>query len=168
MVVTAGAGNGQSEKGLRENIDLIVDDLHLVIQGVHRNVAVLHHAQVCRPNPRFVQAFGTVDARVFQEIPGDVFTNKLVVGNVTVKSPDQIIPVAPGHGQFRIALTSVRFAVANQIHPVPRPTFAKTSRGQQSVHPLLVGIGRGIAQEVFQLVHRRRQPGQREGDATQQ
>jgi hypothetical protein len=65
VVVTSGAGNGQPQKGLRENIDLIVDDLHLVIQGVHRNVAVLHHAQVRRPNPRFVQAFGTVEARVF-------------------------------------------------------------------------------------------------------
>ena len=168
VVVTAGARNGQAEKGFREHIDLVVDHLHLIVQGIHRDVPELHHAQVRRPNPRFVQAFGAVDSRVFQKISGDVLTDQLVVRNVRVEGAYKVIPVAPSHGQFRVSLTSMRFAVANQIHPVPRPTLAKTGRGQQSVHPLLVGVGRVIAQKVFDLFHRRRQPGQREGDATQQ
>ena len=168
VVVTAGARNGQAEKGFREHIDLVVDHLHLIVQGIHRDVPELHHAQVRRPNPGFIQAFGAIDSRVFQEIPGDVFADQLVIGNVRVEGAYEIIPVAPGHGQFRITLTPMRFAVADQVHPVPRPTLAKTGRGQQSVHPLLVGVGRAIAQKVFDLFHRRRQPGQCERHAAQQ
>ena len=168
VIVTPGAGNGEPKKGLREDIDLVVDDLHLIIQCVHRNIAELDHAQMRQSEHGFVQAFGAVETRIRQQIPGDVFADELVVGHVAVEGADEVIPVTPGHRQFRVALAAVRFAVANQIHPVPRPTLPEPRRGEQPIHSLLVGIGRSVATEVLDLVDGGRQSRQRECDATQQ
>ena len=168
VVVAARAGNRQTKEGLGENIDLIVHDFHLVIQRVHRHVAQLDHPQLRRAENGFVQPVRRVETRLRQQIAGEMFADELVVGQVAVEGANEIVTVTPGHRQFRIALAAVRFAIAHQIHPMPRPALAETRRGQQPIHYFRVGLGRRIVKKLALLRRRRRQAREREGDPTQQ
>ena len=66
MVVAAGAGDRESEEGLRYDVDLIVDVADLFIDGVDRLVAVFDHAEVAGPEGGLVELVRCIEARVLQ------------------------------------------------------------------------------------------------------
>ena len=57
MVVATGAGDRESEEGLRDDVDLVIDVAYLLIDRVHRLVAVFDHAEVAGAEGRLVELF---------------------------------------------------------------------------------------------------------------
>ncbi len=92
---------------------------------------------MCRADDRFVDALGSVDARLGQQVASHVFAHELIVGHVGVERADQIVAVVRGADDFRIALGAVRFGIANPVHPVAGPALAELRAGQQLVDKLL-------------------------------
>ena len=54
-----------------------------------------------------------------------MFKNKLIIGDVGIESPNEIIAVAEGVGYSGIPLASVRVRIAYPIHPMAGPAFSK-------------------------------------------
>ena len=67
-----------------------------------------------------------------------------------------------------VLVVAVRVAVMDDVEPVPAPAFAVSGRGQQPIDQLLVGVRSGRRQEGVDLLRRRRQAVQVEGQATDQ
>ena len=86
-----------------------------------------------RPNGRLVEAELLINARLGQEISGNVFAQELVVRHIGIQCADEIIAVLHGVRNARVALTAERLRVAHPIHPMPRPTLSKMRRGQQAI-----------------------------------
>ena len=121
-----------------------------------------------RAEDRLVEALRRVEARLLQQIAGDVFRDELVVGHVGVEGADDVIAVLVGVGDGVVELVAARLAVAHQVEPVPRPALAELRRRQQPIDHLLVGVRRLVLDEGVDLLRRRRQADQVEGHAAQQ
>ena len=109
-----------------------------------------------------------LQARLRQQVAGEVLRDELVVGHVGVEGADDVIAVLVGVGDGGVELVAARLGVAHQVEPVPAPALAEVRRGQQPVHHLLVGVGDVVVEEGVDFVGRRRQADQVEGDAPQQ
>ena len=88
---------------------------------------------MCGPNGRLVEAELLIYSWLGQEVAGDVFAQKLIVRHVGVQRADEIIAILIGVRNARVALAAERFRVAHPIHPMPRPAFAKMSRGKETI-----------------------------------
>ena len=168
MVVTTSTGRRQSEKRLGININLVVDDFHLIVECVDRHESQFDHSQVRRPDRRLVEVVVGIPPRLRQQVSREMFTHQLVVGHIGIEGPYQIVAIQVRIRQLRIALAAVRFAVPHQVHPVSRPAFAKPGRIQQSINDRLERQRRFVREKHLDLVRRRWQSSQCKGRATQQ
>ena len=163
MVVAAGAGDRESEEGLRDDVDLVVHVTDLLIDRVDRLVAVFDHAEVAGAEGRLVELFFGVEPWLLQQVAGELFADELVVRDVGIEGPDQVVAVAPGLRDGGVAFAAVRIGVADEIHPVAGEVFAVAGRGQQAVDDLGESLGRGVGFEGGDFGGRRRQAGQHVG-----
>ena len=140
MIVAAGAGDGQSEERLAEDVDLIVDAVDDVVLWVNGIVLVLAEPVECGRERRFDKL--AVARKPFrrQQISGDVFPGKLIVRDILIEGANQVIAIAPGVGLVVVELMAIGFCVADQIHPVASPALAVMGRGQQPVDDTSEGI----------------------------
>ena len=69
-----------------------------------------------------------------QQIPCNVFPDKLVVRKVLIESADHIVAVAPRIRLVGIELVSHRLAEPHQVQPVASPFLAVVRGGQQPFH----------------------------------
>ena len=67
-----------------------------------------------------------------------------------------------------LAAKAVPVAIAPDVHPVPAPALSVARTGQQTIHDLLVGVRRPVAQKGSHLFLCGRQSGQIERHASQQ
>ena len=86
-------------------------------------------------------------------------------GLSALNDADDVVAVAPGVGPDLVELVAVGVGVAGEVEPVPAPALAVVRRREQPVDHLLVGVGRLVVEERVDLLRRRRQAGQVEGDA---
>ena len=102
-----------------------------------------------------------------QEIAGKLFDGELVEREVAVESADD--PVAPGpHFAVPIDLIAIAVRKARRVEPVLRHPLAVTWRGEQTIHQIFVGEGRGVGQKCFRFAGRRREAGQVERQSPQE
>ena len=168
VVVAAGAGDRQAEEAFGEDVDLVVGEGRLFVEGVGRGEAVRHHPVMGGAEGRFVDVQLPVDSRDREQVPRDVLANEPIVRHVVVERPDQVVAIAPGERDGRVALAAVRFGEPEPVHPVPRPALAEAGRLQEAVHQVLVGAGRPVPLEPFDLLGRGGKARQRERDAADQ
>ena len=95
VVVAAGAGDGQAQEGLGEDVDLVVDAVRLVLADVDRRMRPLAEEEEAGAEDRLVEALGRVPARPVEQVAGDVLDDELVVGHVGVERADHVVAVAP-------------------------------------------------------------------------
>ena len=126
VVVTAGAGNGQSQESARHGIDLIVD---LIMRVVVEQPPEREEAE-CR------QAPGR-DCWV-HEVRGQLVVNKLVEGQVLIEGADDVVAVGVCVGTQRILPVQqhqvFRIRVTGQVEPMASPPLAVAGRTQQLIH----------------------------------
>ena len=157
VVVAARAGDGQRLEGLGHRVDLVVGEGHLLVERVDRRKTVQDHAQLADADGAFVEA--AAQARLRQQVAGDRLADQLRPGHVVVEGADQVVAVAPGVGDRRVALGTVGFGVAHPVHEVARPLLAELRAGQQGVDLGFVRSG---------CVRRRRQAGEDKAGAPAQ
>ena len=151
MVVAARTGDGEPLKRLGDDVDLVVGPLDPVFQRVHRLVPVLHHAEVGGAHEGFVDSERRVHPGGGKEVARHMLPDELVVRNVGIQAPDQVVAVTPRGWSVGIAFAPVGLAVADQVHPVASPVLAKLGRVQEFVHQVFVGPRRGVADEGLDL-----------------
>ena len=166
VVVAAGAGDGHPQERLGDDVDLVLGEADLLVQGVGGAETVQDEAVLGDADRRLVDPEFGVHPRLLEQVAGQVFADQLVHGDVRVQRPDQVVAVTPGVGDRRVAFAAVRLGVADPVHPVPGPTLAEGRIGQEPVDLLRhsgVPVDRGAAFEVGGLCRRRRQAGQHVG-----
>ena len=168
MVVAAGAGDRESEEGLRDDVDLVVHVADLLVDRVHGLEAVFDHAEVAGAKGGLVEFFRGVDARGFQQVSGELFADELVVGDVGIESADQVVAVAPGLRNGGIAFAAVRIGVADEVHPVAGEVFAVARRSQQAVDDLVESVCRGVCFESGDFSGGGREAGEHIGRAAEE
>ena len=84
-----------------------------------------------------------------------MLADQVVVGNVGIQRPDQVVAVAPRLGHVGVALAPVRLGVSHQIHPVTRPALAEVRRAKQTLDYIFHGLRRIIRYESVDLALRR-------------
>ena len=156
VVVAPGAGNRRPLKRLRQRVNLVV---HHVRPQLPKLVAVVvaHLPQPVERRRQHRLVPPVHHPRLRQQIPRHVFPHELVVGNVPVEGPDQVIAIVPRALNLVVPLVAVRLGVAHHVHPVPRPPFAVARRSQQRVHVALVSPRAPVVQKPFQQPGLRRQ-----------
>src|SRR5262245_46884996 len=140
VVVAAGASDRQAEKRFREYVDAIIEAVSLVLPHVHGRVEFFPQ----KPKPGGQDGLietGRIDASVFQQIAGNVFGHKLIVGQILIQCADDVIAVLVGIRQIVVVLVSPAFGIAYQIQPVPAPALAELRRSQKAINQYLeIGI----------------------------
>ena len=106
VIVTAGAGDSDSQEGLGDDINLVFGGAREFLQRVSRREALQHKTIVRRANRRFIEAELFVEARPGQKIAGNMFTEELIVRYIDIQRADKVIAVLVGVGDARVALTA--------------------------------------------------------------
>ena len=125
VVVAAGAGERQAEERLAEHVDLVVDPVGVLGPRIDRRVLRLAEPPerrwrgATRSSPSFGlrRGFGS-------RSPATCSVEELVVRQVGVERPDDVVAVAPGVGDLEVELVAVRLGVADEVEPVPAPALA--------------------------------------------
>ena len=152
VIVAARASAREPEKCLGQNVNLIV---HFVRTGFHRvRRAVQHLAKPVEPCAQRRFPVCAIGAQAFlrQQIAGDVFFDKLIVGNVLVEGPNDVIAIPPGVELVIVEFVPIGFRKAHQVQPVTCPSFAIVRRSQKPIHDALLGQRGCIRNEGLDLL----------------
>ena len=103
-----------------------------------------------------------------QDVGGDLLLDEPGVGLVGVERLDQVVAIGPGVGPDPVLVVAVGLGEMGQVHPVPRPPLAVVGAGEQPVDEPFVGVGGGVGQEGVDLLGRRREADQVEGEPADQ
>ena len=147
VVVTAGAGHGETEHAPGDHVDTVVDDVGSVAEKPPAEREKSHRCEVFR-----LVGGGLVG--------GQLQPQETIVRHVLIECPDH--PVAVG-GRVNVpaCLTDVgvalRVGIAGGVEPVPPPVLPITRRREEPVDERFVRLRRGIALEGLDLVDRRGQ-----------
>ena len=160
VIVTARARHRQAEERLGGDVHLVVGPLDPVLPGIDGLVAMLDQPVVGGPEKRFVRPRIRVDARIGQQVAREVFADQPIVRHVGIERADQVVAVAPGQRDVRVAFAAVGLAVAEQVHPVARPPFAEVGRVQIAVDQIRPRRRRPVGGEARDLGRCRRQAAQ--------
>ena len=76
-----------------------------------------------------------------------MLTNELVIRNVLIEGPNQVIAIRPGMVARPVLVMAVRLGEVDDVHPVPGPALAVLRTSQQALHDLLIGVRRVVGQE---------------------
>ena len=123
MVVASGAAYGQTEEGLTEDVQLVLDAVGVILLGVGRGVHRLVKIPVTGSDDGLIKLILRMPTGFLQQVPGDMLDKELVIGQVRIKGPDQVVAVLMGMLKRIIELVTTSLGISNQIHPVAGPLF---------------------------------------------
>ena len=103
-----------------------------------------------------------------EHVAGDLLADESAVRHILIQGSDHIIAIGPGMIPALVLVVAVGIAVVDDVEPVPAPSLAVSGRGEQPIDQLLVGIRGVVAEEPVDLLGRRRQAVQVEGEAADQ
>ncbi len=113
MIVTAGAGDGQTEETFSKHIDLVVHMVGLVLLHISRGVSGLVKIPETRAKNRLIELLFRVASGLSKQITGNMFRDELVIWQIRIVGPDQVVAVFKSKIQRVIELMAVGFGVAN-------------------------------------------------------
>ncbi len=162
VIMAAGARDRHAQERLRDYVDLVVGETHLLVERVGRGVAVLHHTKVPQAEHRLVQPELAIDAWLRRQIAGQVLDDEPVIRHVVVEGTNQVVAVPPRKRNRRVPLAPVRFGVAEPVHPMPGPAFTEAGRIEIAVDQRFVRARRWVVDESLDFFGRGGQAGQHE------
>ena len=122
VIVTAGTGYRQALKGLSQRVDLVINHVRTNLAETNTIVmAQFSQTQERGSDQRLIDTLLGVDARLFEEIAGQMFANELVVGNVVIERADEVVTVKPGAFDFVIPIVAESLGEPHDVHPVTGP-----------------------------------------------
>ena len=170
VVVAAGAGDGQAEERLGEDIDFVVDPVAFVLADIDGRMHFLAEERPTGAQDRFIVFGARTKAGRGEQVASEVLLQEAVVGHVFIEGPHEVVAVLPGVGDGVVGFVPARLGIAHQVHPVSGPPFTEMRRGQQSIHGLFAIHCAGRTRrpiEVLQVLGLGREPGHREAGPTQ-
>ena len=153
VVVAAGAAQAHAEKCLGGDEHVVGEQIVFRQQPVRGFVVILHQAQEPRRREAFPGGLGEL-------VPGELFGEELVVGEVFVKGIDEVVPVAPDLRFLAVALEPLAFRIPHKVHPMARPFLPVLRPGQQRVNQPRPGVRGRIFDKNFDILRAGRQPQQ--------
>ena len=168
VIVTAGASKGESEKRRADCIDGIGLPFHAILLGVicelNGEGAEREQAGADAAVEVVALLFGQVLCAFEVEaggpgflVGGDLLPNEGIVRLVVVERRNDVIAVAPGGDVEVVGLEAGGVGVANQVQPVAAPTLSITGGREQAIDQFLVGVFRGVVDELGDLLRGGRQ-----------
>src|SRR5262245_9301955 len=88
----------------------------------------------------FVEILGGISPRRLEQITRHMLTRKLVVRQIGVEGPNDVIAITPSVRIDIVKFVPKGLCIANQIQPVTGPTFSKTWRTQKMIDECFVGL----------------------------
>ena len=165
VVVAPGATEGHPQECFADGIHLLIDDVHLQFDGV----VFRQHFGANRQEAGGDQTFAPGARSTFgEQVAGDLFPHKLVVGFVLLERIHHVVPVPKGLMVGEVFVHPIAVAVTGDIQPVASPPLAVAGRFQESVHEALEGVRACIVQERFAFLGSRRKSGEIETDSPQE
>ena len=104
-----------------------------------------------------------VEARLGQQVAGDLFDGELVKRHVGVECADNPVTVGPDRSWWIVGVAGA-IGIPGQIEPAPGEMFAVAGMVEQLIHESLDGSWRGVSNESVNCLWTERQPGQVEGE----
>ncbi len=138
VVVAARAGGGDTEKGLRHGVDLLIGE----IEGELARIGFVDALGSQRQKPGGDELFGALRV-IFrgQQIARQLLAQELVIGLVLVERLDDVVAIPPGVRKGEVDVLARALRVACHVQPVTAKAFAEMRGVEQPVHHLLEGIG---------------------------
>ncbi len=155
VIVTAGAGQSESQKGRSGGVDDVVE-------GVAPH-AILTEDRAMQESKAQL-AFLSIE-RI--GVAGNLLPNEAVERPVLVERPDHVVPIAPDVGEGTV-IAAVGIGIPHNVQPMPPPALAVTRVSKQLVDFLPVCVGVGITGESMHLLRSRGQADKIEIEAPQQ
>src|SRR5438132_116195 len=87
-----------------------------------------------------------------EQVSGNMLADKLIVGEVLVERPDDIVTVAPCIKLVIVELVAIGLRESDQVQPMPSPTFDVMWRCQEPLNHPLLGIRRSVSKKCFSLL----------------
>ena len=140
MVVATGTGDGQAQERLGHHVEPVVHPVGLVLANIDRRVDLLAQEPETRAQDRLIGTCFRIEARVLQQVAREMLGDELVVGNVLVQGPDDVIAILPRVRDRRVELVAPGLGVADEVQPVPPPALAEPGRREQPIDQPLVGV----------------------------
>ncbi len=165
VVVASGAMDRQPEEGRAGRGDHVVQVVHSLLLRPFRSLIA---DDVMRTSYEESSRRSRQPIALGQGIAGDLLGDETGERLVVVDGADHPIPIGPRVRPQGIRLVSVALSEADGVEPVPAPSFPVSRRGEQTINHALVGIGPRIVEEVADLIGRRREAGQVEGQTANQ
>ena len=99
---------------------------------------------------------------IFQQIPGNLPGDELIMGQVVVECLDDPVSPRPGRA-VNIGLVTVTVGIAGHIEPMTRHLFAEGGGRQQEIDPVGPGVGRSVGEVAVECIEIRCHSCQDEG-----
>ena len=158
MVVATGATDAQSEEGLAEVVDDLIERVlsRQALRGfIPADLSGQEHRRRDEEAGRDVLS---------ERIADDLLLDEPVVRGVLVEGADHVVAVRPGVRSLRVDLEAVGVGVADDVEPMLAPMFAVTGRGEEP----LDGRGAvGVSDEGGDFLGGGRKSGEVEARATE-
>ena len=97
---------------------------------------------------------------IFQEITSNVFTDELIVGNVSIERSNDIVAVLKCVGRVIVEFMPSRFCVADNVQPVPSPSLAKVWGFKELIDNVFGCLRVFVLDKCFDFICRWRQANQ--------
>ena len=94
---------------------------------------VLTHVVEHRSDQAFIRGERMIDARLWQQVTGDLLTHELIETGVVVEGTDQIVAILMRALGGVVPFVTVSVRVAHHVHPVTGKVLAELRTGQQPV-----------------------------------
>ena len=89
--------------------------------------------------------------RLWQQVPGELFDNKLVVGEIAIKGVHHPVAVAPNEARL-VLLEPIRVRITRGVQPVASLALPVVWGLQQLLHDFLIGIWRRVVHVSVHLL----------------
>ena len=154
--MAAGAAETQSQHGLAERVDRVLNGEMLVILRIEAEAARDGQEAGGR------HQFGVLCGRRLsgQNVAGDLLAQELIVGLVAVEGVDDVIAIEIRFGHRIVGRLAGGVGVTDHVKPVPAPALTVMRRGQQPIHHLRKSIRRTVGQIGVDFLRLRRQADQ--------
>ena len=156
VVMTAGAGHGQSQQTAGHGVHPVVQRLRLshclALVGVAIRNITWPEGQ--KPRRRHVA--------LRHQIARELALHKLIEGQVAIQRLHHPIAVTPRFGALALTIqkTTQPIAVAGHVQPMPAPAFPRVGRRQQAVHHPRKSVRLEVVHKSLRLLSGRGEAGQ--------
>ena len=165
MVVTPRTADRQSEKGLADRVDLLIDGIDQQLFLIGRADDFGTHDKEPGRHDVVVPLFLGAER---EQIAGQLFGEEPVERLVGVKRVNHVIAKTPGVVVGEVFVRTVGVGITRHVEPVTAPTLSEFGPAQQRIDDFRKRVRRVVSEKRLDVGRGRRNANQVEDDSPQQ